>query len=186
MLTFKIFNQNIVVVGKEPVADSVKYLKARFYFSSDWTDDLHKYALFYLNGVDIPIQISIDSNECIVPSEVIHAPHFEVSVYGANDDNKVITTDKVTIKVKESGMAEGSPPLPPPVNLYEQVVTAVNQYIETKNELIRIGNEFVKTVETFGNTTKQSITDTANQAVTDITNICNTSEENITNAEDLA
>lgn len=148
LLIFKIMNQTLELDKNSArvVADSVEYLKARFYFSSDWLG-CNKYALFYLPEWENPKQVTIADNVCEVPAEVLVAPGFEVSVYGAKGETHVITTEKVRIEVRPSGLKEGSPPLPPPKNLYETVQVTVDEAKRVVEEISGLEDHAVDAIE---------------------------------------
>lgn len=167
MLTFKIINQKISVIGDAPVSDSAKYLKAQFYFSGDWSD-VNKYALFYVNGAKNPVQIDINSGICLVPAECIRSPYMDVSVYGSNADNKVITTEKVRIKINKSGLAEGNPPLEPPKNIYEKVVEAVQNIEQAESVVVGARNEALEQIENNRSAAVEEITGLKDNAVQSI------------------
>lgn len=72
------------------VAGSVGYLKAKFYFSSEW-DGCKKAASFWANDDEHPVLL--DSNdECVISPEALTGSSFKVSVTGAKTDYKIKST----------------------------------------------------------------------------------------------
>ena len=117
ILEFNIRGQLIYYQEKnKTVADSIRYLYAKFNFSRDW-DINPKYARFY--GSDkksLPIEVQLKNDGCYVPAEVIKPPRFYISLYCANAVKR-ITTELQAVSVLSSGYAEDSTkPLPPGIN----------------------------------------------------------------------
>lgn len=73
------------------VAGSVGYLKAKFYFSSEW-DGCKKAASFWSNdGNEYPVLL--DSNdECVISPHALTGERFQVSVTGAKTNYKIKST----------------------------------------------------------------------------------------------
>ena len=77
------------------VAGSVGYLRAVFYFSSEW-DNCVKAASFWENGQEH--SVLLDANDsCIIPDEAVVGNHFLVSVTGAKAGFKIKST-KVKVR----------------------------------------------------------------------------------------
>ena len=117
ILEFNIRGQLIYYQEKnKTVADSIKYLYAKFNFSRDW-DISPKYVRFY--GSDrksLPIEVQLKNDGCYVPPEIIKSPRFYVSLYCANE-TKRITTELQSVSVISSGYADDTvQPLPPSPN----------------------------------------------------------------------
>ena len=98
------------------VADSIRYLYAKFDFSRDW-DINPKYARFYCsNKKSLPDEVQLKNGGCYVPPEIIKFPRFYVSLYCANAVKR-ITTELQAVSVISSGYAEDTAsPLPPGIN----------------------------------------------------------------------
>lgn len=77
------------------VAGSVGYLRAKFYFSSDW-EGLKKAASFWCGEKEYAVLLDTD-NSCDIPSEALVDKVFEVSITGAHD-NGLIPTTKIKVK----------------------------------------------------------------------------------------
>lgn len=78
------------------VAGSVGYLRAKFYFSSEW-NEYKKAASFWLNGEE-HARLLDENNSCDIPHEVLTEKVFEVSITGALNGSMIPTTK---IKVKQ-------------------------------------------------------------------------------------
>ena len=118
MLEFEVNGQRLRLKGNlYVVAESVDYLKARFAFSADW-DGAAKTAIFKTADRKGVYNVILDENGiCTVPSEVIHAPRFYVSVFGGSR----ITAHEVEVQCNVSGSAEGRAPDTPTPEVYEQI-----------------------------------------------------------------
>lgn len=141
-LDFNVNEQTLTWVNKEktPVADSVKYLTAKFTFSEDWNGVIKSATFFPVNGE--PFTQTLEGDGCVVPHEVIKAPLFKVSVFGG----ELITTNKVIISVIESGYAKGQTPKPPTPDVYSQILEKVTHTEEiaenlVEGESVRVENE---------------------------------------------
>ncbi len=110
MITFSVKNQTLVLTSKiKVVADSQDYLYAQFTFTDDWNDTI-KLAQFTRG--EQRFRLALDQqNKVKVPWEVLKGRgKFQVTVTGNNQagaDNKVITTNPVTIRISESGLVNG-------------------------------------------------------------------------------
>lgn len=78
------------------VAGSVGYLKAKFFFSQDEWDECKKAASFWLDEEETAVLLD-DNNTCLIPSAVLMAEKFYVSVTGVRTNYK-ITTNKTKVK----------------------------------------------------------------------------------------
>ena len=126
MLEFEINGQRLRLKGNlYVVAESIDYLKARFAFSADW-DGAAKTAIFKTADRKGVYNVILDENGiCTVPSEVIHAPRFYVSVFGGSR----ITANEVEVQCNVSGYAEGSAPDTPTPEIYEQILAEINKKV---------------------------------------------------------
>ena len=120
-LDFKVEEQTLTWVNKEkmPVADSVKYLTAKFKFSDEWTG-INKTATFFTSDGKPYNQLLVD-DWCEVPHEVIKAPLFKVSVAGGD----LITTNIIIVGIIKSGYVKGETPKPPTPDVYSQILEKV-------------------------------------------------------------
>lgn len=126
MLEFEVNGQRLRLKGNlYVVAESIDYLKARFAFSADW-DGAAKTAIFKTADRKGVYNVILDENGiCTVPSEVIHAPRFYVSVFGGSR----ITANEVEVQCNVSGYAEGSAPDTPTPEIYEQILAEINKKV---------------------------------------------------------
>ena len=126
MLEFEVNGQRLRIKGNlYVVAESIDYLKARFSFSADW-DSVIKTAIFKTADRKNVYHVILDENGiCTVPSEVIHAPMFHVSVFGGSR----ITANEVEVLCDVSGYAEGGAPEEPTPDVYEQILAEINKKV---------------------------------------------------------
>lgn len=101
LLEFKVDKQ---ILRKQPgcdfsriVANSVAYLRAKFYFSGDEWDDCKKAATFWYADKEYSVLLDKD-NTCLIPSEVLIGQVFYVSVTGATRDGLRIPTNKYKVR----------------------------------------------------------------------------------------
>lgn len=78
------------------VANTVGYLKAKFYFSSEWRD-CKKVASFWLGDKEYPVLLD-ENNECEIPAEALTDNSFEVSLTGGREDGYRILTNKYKVR----------------------------------------------------------------------------------------
>ena len=109
VLSFDVSNQHITRTDSfRVVSKSRNYLHAQFCFLTEEWNGKEKTVLFD----SYPVILS-DDGTCLVPWEILTAPGtFSVSVFAGD----LITTDRVLVRVYESGyqeaMSESSPPTP--------------------------------------------------------------------------
>lgn len=77
------------------VAGSIGYLRAKFYFSNEWSD-CKKAASFWLNDKEHGVLLD-DRDSCEIPPEVLTNRAFEVSVTGGRNGN-LIPTAKIKVR----------------------------------------------------------------------------------------
>ena len=77
------------------VAGSRDYLRAKFYFSSDW-DNCKKAASFWIDDKEYAVLLD-DDDSCVIPFEVLTNRLIEISVTGAKDKGFIPTT-KITVR----------------------------------------------------------------------------------------
>lgn len=122
ILKFSISNQKIFRTDDlHVVAKSKSYLHAEFSFLSDDWEGLTKTAIFDSGK---PYTAVLKDNACLVPWEALAEPGLMmVSAFGGD----LITTDKASVRVHESGYKEGETPEPPTPSAYEQFVSLVEE-----------------------------------------------------------
>jgi hypothetical protein len=119
-------------------SDSKNYLKAKFIFqTNDWKTNLPKYALFSYQGKTykkyLGIEEGVKENECFVANEVIKPGEFTVSVFVEN----YITTNTVTIPVKQSGYTENIENQPATASTLEQMNILLYNYANVCNDILK-------------------------------------------------
>ena len=72
------------------VSGSIGYLKAKFYFSSEW-DNCRKAASFWVDDNEYPVLLDVN-DECVIHPQALTGERFLVSVTGAKSDYKIKTT----------------------------------------------------------------------------------------------
>ncbi|MBO4734372.1 MAG: hypothetical protein J5662_07845 [Clostridia bacterium] len=129
MIKATIENQSLSLRFDEVISDSNRFLEIEFEYDSAW-DDKIKTAVFK-SGSDEYMVILLDGNSmyssdnrCFVPSEVIKAPSFTVSVYGVAG-NVIITTNEAVVNVTASGVQNLEPAEPTP-DIWNQVLNCIN------------------------------------------------------------
>ena len=141
-LIFYVNNQSLSLSSNqeniEIASDSRNYLKARFVFqTNDWKTDRPKYALFSYNGKTykkyLGIEENVKENECFVAPEVIKPGEFTVSVFAED----YITTNTVSIPVKQSGYTENIVNQPATPQAIEQMNTLMYEYANLCNEILK-------------------------------------------------
>ena len=125
MLEFKVTDQTLIRQDNfGVVSDSINYLTAHFDVAdSDFGGVIT--AVFTSLISDVSYELILADNFCVVPWEIIKSRGFKVSLY-CDLKNKRITTDCVTVPVKESGFVESQTPQEPSPSVYEQLITAAN------------------------------------------------------------
>ena len=119
--------QGLVRTDKRTIAaDSVETVAVRVARSNSAYDGLTMFAKFQHgeNTYTVPL---VD-NECIVPWEVLTAPVFSVSLFGASSDEvERLTTEKLTIRVARTIDDIGGEPEVPTPGIFEQFLATAEQ-----------------------------------------------------------
>lgn len=135
-IKFKVYGQllrqyNSLII----VENTVNFLKFQFIFSEDWEGKI-KTAVFDFNGT--PYRQLLDSSDiCYVPHEVIHLPGFKVTVFAAEEDQVIRTTEKYMC-VAPSGSLESQESVPPTPDIYQQILEMVRECRLTAGDGIAI------------------------------------------------
>jgi hypothetical protein len=139
LIELKVQGQEIKRKDKnKAVANSVKYLKVYFQFSSDW-DGTTKTA-FFENRANESLNYSqfIIDDFCEVHPTMITVPGFYISVEGVDGD-KVITTEACRIPVWDDGIPEGATePTPEEKSVFAQMIEQMNNAIEGSKNTIYV------------------------------------------------
>lgn len=125
--------QNITVAS-----DSKNYLKAKFIFqTSDWKKDTIKYVLFSHNGKTykkiLGIEEGLAENECYVAPEAIKPGKMYISIFSED----LITTNRVSIQVDDSGYTENIINQKATPSMQEQMNTMMYKYATLCNEILK-------------------------------------------------
>lgn len=132
------------------ISRSQDYLKAEFCFSKDW-DNAIRIAQFVRD--DLKYNIMLDSdNTCFVPWELLTSQGtFTVTVWAnnyPNQDNLIITTNKVSINVFPDGLDEDLIPKDPTQGMEGEIVTTCLQAAEeAKNSATESANSASEALE---------------------------------------
>lgn len=120
VLQFNVRNQNISRVDNfHVVANSKNYVRALFYFLTDDWNDVTKTAIFDAGEKAYEMLLN-EENTCMIPWEWLKEPGIKhVSVFGGN----LITVNKETVTVHESGYKDGETPREPTPDIYQQILT---------------------------------------------------------------
>lgn len=131
MIKANVYNRKLMVENFT-VSDSVRFDTVSFTFPETW-EGYTKTAVFKTESgqtinviLDKTNPLCIDGNECYIPHEVLKAPHFYLSVFGVLGES-VATTTQETVKVLQSGYAEGDEPSEPTPTEYQQIIKLVDQ-----------------------------------------------------------
>jgi outer membrane receptor for ferrienterochelin and colicin len=93
--------------------------------------------LFSYNGKTykkyLGIEEGVKENECFVANEVIKPGEFTVSVFAEN----YITTNTVTVPVKQSGYTENIENQPATASVLEQMNTLLYNYANVCNDILK-------------------------------------------------
>lgn len=108
LIDFYIRNQKLSKNGPAVVADTINYVDCSFTFKTrDW-DGLDKWLLLEKDETYYEVNL-IDDAIPKEPGLTIGAGIWHVSLFGIRADGTRITTDSVTLEVKESAIPEGGP-----------------------------------------------------------------------------
>jgi hypothetical protein len=139
---FYVNNQSLTLSSAqkniEIASDSKNYLIAKFVFqTSDWKNDIPKYALFTHNGKTykkyLGIEEGLESNECYVAPEVIKEGGFIVSLFG----EEYASTKTVKIPVVSSGYTESLQNFKPTPSVEKQMNTLLYNYAKVCNDILK-------------------------------------------------
>ena len=118
-LNFRVSKQIITRKDNENVvADSKNYLHAAFSFSEEWTGT--KTAIF--TNSNKSYCVILENDRCLIPWEVIKPRWFSVSVFCGD----LVTSNKVAVRVLESGYTEGETPADPTPDAYQQIIALLD------------------------------------------------------------
>lgn len=118
------------------ISRSQDYLKAEFCFSTDWNNAI-RIAQFVRD--DLKYNIMLDSdNTCFVPWELLTSQGtFTVTVWAnnyPNQDNLIITTNKVSINVFPDGLDDDLLPTEPTEGLEGSILNQCQEAVELSKD----------------------------------------------------
>lgn len=126
MINAFIKGQSLKIVAPVIVADSIKYLEAKFHFqTSDW-DGCSKWAHFSKGDVTYDIHLNHDDEITNEDNLNLSAGKWMVYLHGTKEDGTRITTEKAHIEVSESGILDGEPFPDVPVSALESLDARVH------------------------------------------------------------
>ena len=120
-LPFTVTGQQLEFEQPVLAEHAVGSIGAAFSFSTEWATLTTRTATFAT--IDAAYDVALVSDACTVPSEVLAASSFRVSVRGSDGAN-VLTTTIVRVEVASS-LIGGETPAPPTPSVYDQLVAQV-------------------------------------------------------------
>ena len=117
-LPFTVTGQQLEFTQPVLAEHAVGSIGATFAFSTEWATLTTRTATFAT--FDESYDVALVSDACTVPSEVLAASSFRVSVRGSDGTN-VLTTTIVRVGVASS-LIDGETPAPPTPSVYDQLV----------------------------------------------------------------
>lgn len=143
IIKFQVTNQSIIRTDDFHVYSSSKnYLRAEFSFLTEEWAGLTKIAVFH--GKDGAWKVLLENDRCMVPWEALARPCvMKVSVFAGD----LITAGQALVRIGESGYKDGSPSEPPTPNIYEQIVGASKDALESANKVVRRADDSVQKAE---------------------------------------
>ncbi|MBR3611332.1 MAG: collagen-like protein [Oscillospiraceae bacterium] len=146
LIDFYIRNQKLSKNGPEIVADTIKYVDCSFTFkTSDW-DGTDKWLLLEKGGTAHEVNLVDDA----IPKECglsIGAGIWHASLFGIRSDGTRITTDSVTLEVKESSIPEGGPLPVIEQTASEQIAARAQDAFAKANEALETANSVKEAAE---------------------------------------
>ena len=117
-LPFTVTGQQLEFTQPVLAEHAVGSIGATFAFSTEWATLTTRTATFAT--IDASYDVALVADACTVPSEVLAASSFRVSVRGSDGTN-VLTTTIVRVGVASS-LIDGETPAPPTPSVYDQLV----------------------------------------------------------------
>lgn len=103
ILNFKVNNQELTLDKKDSLANkSHDILECVFDFNGDDWNDKEIFALLFNSNRQV-YELHVENNKIIIPSTITQGSKFKISLYGEDLTPKRITTNMVTINLRESG-----------------------------------------------------------------------------------
>lgn len=73
------------------------YLKAEFFFSTEWAGRVKAASFYSMMGTEYEPQILKDGKSCIIPAEALKRRIFKLQIFGKQGDS-TIKTNRITVK----------------------------------------------------------------------------------------
>ena len=136
MWKFLVKNQSIEVIEREIIAaDQIAFVTLKFVFDGDWKK-FHKVVQFSQCDETYNLVLGTDGNSCLLPAE-LHEGAVKMSVFGYDAENTSglrATTVPITLHIRPSGfVGDGSTPIPPTPDLYQQLLDKMVQGVDGKS-----------------------------------------------------
>ena len=136
MLKFLVKNQEIEILEREIIAaDQIAFVTLKFVFDGDWKK-FHKVVQFSQCDETYNLVLGTDGNSCLLPAE-LHEGAVKMSIFGYDAENTSglrATTVPITLHIRPSGfVGDGSTPIPPTPDLYQQLLDKMAQGVDGKS-----------------------------------------------------
>ena len=137
VIKFKVHQQTLIAPYPPTVVSrSQDYLKAQFTFTEDW-NNTQKIAQFVRD--DLKYNIMLDpTDSCLVPWELLLTEgSFSVTVWANNypdEDNLIITTNKVIVAVHPDGLDDDLLPTEPTEGLEGSILNQCQEAVELSKD----------------------------------------------------
>ena len=136
MLKFLVKNQDIEILEREIIAaDQIAFVTLKFVFDGDWKK-FHKVVQFSQCDETYNLVLGTDGNSCLLPAE-LHEGAVKMSIFGYDAENTSglrATTVPITLHIRPSGfVGDGSTPIPPTPDLYQQLLDKMVQGVDGKS-----------------------------------------------------
>ena len=151
MIKFLVKGQDIETLEHEVIAaDQVSFVNVKFAFDNNWKP-LHKVVKFVQECEEYFRVLGVDGTSCYLPAE-LHPGAVKMSLFGydPNATETVRATTVIhTLHVRPSGFeGEGSTPVPPTPDLYQQLLKEIERGGDGKSAFeIAVEHGYVGTVE---------------------------------------
>jgi len=130
VMTFNCKGQYIVPPREEPIADSIKYLQAKFVFAE--AELIGTVSAIFKSYAGVAYTVPLDAEySCEIPAEVIKAPGFYVSLFGSTAvDGSLKTYESKLVKLNPSGYTSGVTPADPDETTYAEILALMDGKVD--------------------------------------------------------
>lgn len=135
MFQLKVSKNHLELLEKEIVTSgSVNTYLVEFQFQTDW-DGMHKMAVFSAGDCIISVPLE-DSNQCMIPWEVMEKPGLAlyVGVYGTKEEEVVLPTVWARLGLILPGTKTGAEPYPPTPDAYQMLQNQMGDLEDLKTK----------------------------------------------------